>query len=231
MKLRKVSAWFAITVMLALTACGFFMLLIKEAHHQVVAAEQHRQQAMDITQQLRQETEQLARLVRAYTVTGESRYLFHYYDILAIRQGEKPAPEHFNPTFYWDDVIAGRIKHALPREGLRQSLAERMQQLGFGNAEFSALNEVIAATERMNKVEQVAFAATRAYTIPKNRTSFPTANPTWTSPANWSMGRPTTRPRPTWPMPWRSWWRPPTSAPARAYTRPAAAWSGSSGCP
>jgi signal transduction histidine kinase/DNA-binding response OmpR family regulator len=161
MKLKKVSAWFSVAVLLALIANGLFMLLIRQAHNSVVAAQEHRQQATALTNELRQETEQLARLVRAYTVTGESRYLFYYYDIVGIRQGEKPAPANFNPNTYWDDAIAGRIQHSLPKEGLKHSLAERMKSLGFSEQEFAGLQKVLAATAAMNQIEQIAFAATQ----------------------------------------------------------------------
>src|SRR5436309_11672352 len=88
-----------------------FLLLIKQSYDTVVAAQQHRQSALELANELHQETEQLAKLVRAYTATGEPRYLLYYYDILGVRQGEKPAPTNFNPRTYWDDDIAGRIKH------------------------------------------------------------------------------------------------------------------------
>jgi hypothetical protein len=110
---------------------------------------------------LQEETEQLARFVRAYTSTGEARYLFYYYDILSIRMGEKPAPLAFHPTTYWDAVVAGRIHHALPAEGKRESLFDRMQGLDFEPRELQALTRILTATDAMKQVEQVAFAATQ----------------------------------------------------------------------
>ena len=97
------------------------LVLIKQSYDTVVAAQEHRQRALDLANELYQETEQLARLVRAYTVTGEPRYLLYYYDILGVRQGEKVAPADFDPKSYWDDVIAGRIKHAIPTEAARSA--------------------------------------------------------------------------------------------------------------
>ncbi|MBC7860371.1 MAG: hybrid sensor histidine kinase/response regulator, partial [Burkholderiaceae bacterium] len=161
MKLKKVSAWFSIAVLLALAANGVLMLLIRQAHNSVVAAQEHRQNATALTNELRQETEQLARLVRSYAVTGEPRYLFYYYDIVAIQKGEKAAPADFNPATYWDAVIAGRLEHKLPADGARQSRAERMTRLGFSAAEFAGLKAVLGATAAMNRIEQIAFAATQ----------------------------------------------------------------------
>ena len=161
MKLRIISTWFSIVVLLALAANGFLIVLMKQAHDAVVTAQERGHKAAALTSQLQQESEQLVRLVRAYTVTGESRFLFYYYDIVGIRQGEKPAPAGLDPSTYWDDAIAGRIQHKLPSEGLKQSLTERMKKMGFSQEEFDALKKVMAATAAMNHIEQIAFAATQ----------------------------------------------------------------------
>ncbi len=169
MKLKQLSAVFSGVVLCALLANGFFLWQIQRAHVSVLSAQAHRQQAVELMQNLRQETEHLTRLVRAYSSTAETRYLMYYYDILAIRQGEKPAPEHFNPNTYWDRVIAGEIAHVLPERGARVSLAEKMKSLGFSREEFTALNAVLAATDAMKQVEQIAFAATQGLYDPKKQ--------------------------------------------------------------
>jgi len=169
MKLRTASATFSIIFLLVLSANALVMMRVKGAYDSVVAAHEHRRQATALTEGLRQETEQLARLVRAYTVTGESRYLFYYYDIISIRNGEKPVPVNFNPATYWDLAIAGRVEHSLPSDGPKRSLMDRMRALGFHQQELAGLNRVLAATEAMNKVEQVAFAATQGLYDPAKR--------------------------------------------------------------
>ena len=161
MRLRKVSSWFFAIVLLVLGANAMFLVLITRAYDTVVAAQGHRQNALALANELQQETEQLARLVRAYTATGESRYLLYYYDILEIRQGEKSAPHDFNPASYWDDVIAGRKPHVIPKDGARRSVADLMKSQGFSDSELLALKRVLDATAAMNLVEQKAFAATQ----------------------------------------------------------------------
>ena len=167
MRLRRVSFWFFPIVLFALGANAFFLVLIKQSYDTVVAAQQHRQGALELANELHQETEQLARLVRAYTATGEPRYLLYYYDILAVRQGEKPAPANFNPRSYWDDVIAGRIKHSIPKEGTKRSVADLMKSQGFSDDELLRLKRVLDATAEMNKIEQIAFAATQGLYNPE----------------------------------------------------------------
>jgi two-component system sensor histidine kinase/response regulator len=167
MRLRRASGWFFGVVLLVLGANAMFLVLIKHSYDTVVAAQEHRQQALGLASQLQQETEQLARLVRTYTTTGESRYLLYYYDILAVREGEKAAPVPFDPSSYWDDVIAGRIKHALPPDGVRRSVGDLMKSQGFSESELQALESVFGATASMNKIEQKAFAATQGLYNPE----------------------------------------------------------------
>jgi len=145
------------------------MIFVDRAYQGVISTQEHRNKSIALMTQLHQEPEQLARLVRAYTVTGESRYLFYYYDILAVRSGEKTMPVTDNPFTYWDDVIAGRIHHNLSENGVKLSLAERMKLLDFSGEEFIALKHVLAATDAMNQVEQIAFAATQGLYDPARK--------------------------------------------------------------
>src|ERR1017187_9281225 len=115
--------------MLALSANALFLLMIKQSYDSVLAVQEHRQRAMSLTNELRQETEQLTSLVRGYTSTAQTRYLTYYYDILAIRQGEKPQPQNYVPGTYWDMAIAGEIQPLFPPNGEQHSLAERMKSL------------------------------------------------------------------------------------------------------
>ena len=161
MRLRKVSSWFFAVVLLVLGANAMFLVLITRSYDTVVATQTHRQNALALATELHQETEQLARLVRAYAATGESRYLLYYYDILDMRQGEKAAPPGFNATSYWDDVIAGRKPHTVAENGVKRSVADLMKSQGFSASELAALKRVLDATAAMNQVEQKAFAATQ----------------------------------------------------------------------
>lgn len=161
MRLRKVSSWFFAVVLLVLGANAMFLVLITRSHDAVVTAQTHRQDALALAIELHQETEQLARLVRAFTATGESRYLLYYYDILDMRQGEKAVPPGFNPASYWDEVIAGRKPHTMPENGVKRSVAELMKAQGFSALELLALKRILDATMAMNAVEQRAFAATQ----------------------------------------------------------------------
>ncbi|CAH1081867.1 ATP-binding protein [Candidatus Nitrotoga sp. 1052] len=169
MKLRKLSIWFSVGVLLVLGANMLCVVLIEQAYSKMMAVQEHRRLSIQLSNELQQETEQLASLVRAYTTTGEPRYLFYYYDILAVRQGKKSAPAMFNPATYWDDVIAERVLHVLPEQVERHVLTDRMRALGFNAQELQTLTQVFAATEAMKQTEQIAFAATQGLYDPDKR--------------------------------------------------------------
>ena len=169
MRLRSVSTWFFSVVLFAFVANAVSLLLIRQSYHAMIAAQNHRQAALLLANHLRQETERLTGLVRSYTATGEPRYLLYYYDILGVRHGDKPAPSVANPGSYWDDVIAGRRAHSLPASGAPRSLVDTMKSQGFSGDEFLALERVLAATAEINKLEQVAFAATQGLYNPEKK--------------------------------------------------------------
>ena len=159
MRLRKFATWLFALVLFILAANALILVLIQESYDRVVTAQDHRLRSQSLVDELHRETEQLARLVRAYTATGEPQYLLRYYDILAIRQGAKVAPAGFGSKSYWDDVDAGRIIHAIPDSGPKVSISDFMYSLGFSQAELLALTRILEATAAMTQVEQKAFAA------------------------------------------------------------------------
>ena len=160
-KLKKLSFWFSLVVILALGANAIFLVMIQQSYNSVVMAQAHRQDAILLADQLKDDTERLTSLVRTYTSTGEARYLTYYYDILGIREGEKPQPAGYDADAYWDMVIAGAIPHKMPAQGKQFSFSARMKSLGFSADEFAALRDVDTATNAMKQMEQIAFAATQ----------------------------------------------------------------------
>jgi signal transduction histidine kinase/CheY-like chemotaxis protein len=159
MKLRRVTLVLSGIALLALALNATLIVLIQRAHVQAVRAQEQRQSALTLTHGLQQEAEQLVSLVRAYAVTGKERYLTYYFDILAIRAGDKAPPAGFDPATYWKDVIAGRRVHRMVASGEKRSLDARMHSSGFGAGEFAALKKVTVATEAVQKMEEVAFGA------------------------------------------------------------------------
>ena len=177
MKLKQFSQWFSWVVIFALLLNTLSLLMIKRSHDSVEAEQVLRQRAIALADELLQDTENLTLLVRAYTSTGQSRYLSYYLDILAIRDGLKPLPKDYVSGTYWDMVIAGEIVPFFPKDGLLLPIAQRMKELGFSAAELEAFDKVATTTEAMKQVDLIAFAATQGHYDPLTRTFIANGTP------------------------------------------------------
>ncbi|PXX74694.1 methyl-accepting chemotaxis protein [Rivihabitans pingtungensis] len=146
----------ASALLAALLALAIYWL--GQASDHVAQAERQRYQSYLLADMLRQSSDDLTRLARTYVVTGEARYEQQYWDILAIRNGEKPMPEAYH-RIYWDFVAAGQDK---PRpDGVKAPLLELMKQAGFSEAEFAKLNEAKANSDGLVNTETVAMNAVK----------------------------------------------------------------------
>ncbi|WP_350334131.1 methyl-accepting chemotaxis protein [Coralliovum pocilloporae] len=122
-----------------------------------------------LADELRQSSDDLTRLARTYVVTGDESYKSQYFDILAIRNGEKARPADYH-RIYWDFVAAG---NSAPRAtGETRGLLDLMRDAGFTEGEFAKLEEAKANSdglvnlevEAMNAVEGKFPDASGAYT-------------------------------------------------------------------
>jgi len=111
-----------------------------------------------LADELRQSSDDLTRLGRAYVATGNPEFEREYLAILDIRNGKIPRPVEYN-RIYWDFVAATGEK---PRpDGETISLQDLMKNEGFTDAEFAKLTEaqknsdglVVAETVAMNAVK------------------------------------------------------------------------------
>ncbi len=108
-------------------------------------------------------------MVRAYTNSADTRHLNYYYDIIAIRQGEKAAPEEYG-LLYWAEVMAGGRTHAMPADRPGRSLQDRMKSQGFSAEEFATVDKILACSQTLFEQDQIAFAATQGLYDPVRRT-------------------------------------------------------------
>jgi two-component system, sensor histidine kinase and response regulator len=161
MKLSSVSRGFFAAVLLALVANLAVLVAIQRADHAVRDAHLQRDQAQRFTLQVLQENDLLAHLVQSFTTTGDTRYLAYYYDILAVRDGQRPPPEADDAALYWREVIAGRRPSALPKTGTARNLMGDMQALAFTQEELASGRALLQVAERMQLTEKIAFAATQ----------------------------------------------------------------------
>ena len=106
--------------------------------------------------ELRQSSNDLTRMARLYSVTGDENYRQYFEQILAIRNGKAPRPEKYH-HIYWDFVLAtGRS----PRpEGPPVALKTLMKEAGFTGLEFALLQESELASNHLVHLENEAMNA------------------------------------------------------------------------
>jgi hypothetical protein len=161
MRLRTVSRSFVSALFIALAINLALLIAIRDASSQVRHAHQVLAGANALTQQVLRENDLLAQLVQSFTTTGDLRYLTIYYDIVAVREGERAAPTTDDAARYWREVVANRRPYASAGDGLAQSLLERMRRQHFSDAELQTARRMLDVLARMKLTEQIAFAQTQ----------------------------------------------------------------------
>lgn len=113
-------------------------------------AERQRVVSFRLSDQMRQSSNDLTRMVRLYVVTGDPRYREYYDQILEIRSGRAPRPRNYDSSF-WDRVLAN--PDGKMQEGPPASLTDLMRRAHFSDDEFDALNASQRASNRLAVLE------------------------------------------------------------------------------
>ncbi len=168
-----------VTVLMLVLVVAFFanigsFLLLSGARNALVQTHVAHYEAYLLADELRQSSDDLTRLARTYVVTGDAKYEAQYWDVLAIRNGEKPRPTAYH-RIYWDFVAASGKK---PRgDGETIPLQTLMKQAGFTEAEFGKLKQAQANSDGLVKLETKAMNAVKGlfedgsgkYTVKKEK--------------------------------------------------------------
>jgi PAS domain S-box-containing protein len=105
--------------------------------------------------ELRQSSDDLTRMARAYIDTGNPKFERMHWEILAIRNGEKERPLHYERS-YWDLVTGDPELQPLPL-GQKISLRRRLEELGFTPEEFAKLQKAEDNSNELVQLEHRAF--------------------------------------------------------------------------
>jgi two-component system sensor histidine kinase/response regulator len=176
-ELNQYAIIFAVLALLALSANSLLLSHVLKLHQQTLIEQQNRQNSLQVTRDIEEETEALSRMVRAFTTSADTRYLTYYYDIIAIREGSKAQPDHYSPANYWSEVMAGKRLHSMPANRQGRSLLERMHAQGFSREEFVAVDAILTCADRLYKQDQIAFAATQGLYDPISKQFVDDAEP------------------------------------------------------
>jgi PAS domain S-box-containing protein len=111
-----------------------------------------------LADELRQSSDDLTRMARAYVATGNPEFVREYWAVLDIRNGKIPRPIYYN-RIYWDFILGSRQK---PRpDGETISLRDLMIREGFTNAELEKMTEAQKNSDELVKTENVAMHAVK----------------------------------------------------------------------
>jgi len=133
-----------------------FIVLSLWFDHKLNQSQKRRYLSYVAADELRQSSDDLTRMVRTYVVMKDPRYEKMYWDILAIRKGEKARPIRYE-NIYWDFIAFTNEK---PRpDGQKISLLKIMEDLEFTREEFEKLAEAEKHSNDLVKTEMLAMHA------------------------------------------------------------------------
>jgi signal transduction histidine kinase/CheY-like chemotaxis protein/HPt (histidine-containing phosphotransfer) domain-containing protein len=143
----------SLLALVMLLAAGLFAVTIlqSETATQRTAAEHQRVTSFLLSDQMRQSSNDLTRMVRLYVTTGDPKYRSYYDEILAIRSGQARRPADYDSSF-WDRVLASGDDDV--PTGPPVSLPELMRENGFSGVEFTALDASLRASDDLAQLEE-----------------------------------------------------------------------------
>lgn len=121
---------------------------------QLKASQESRYASYQLAEQFRQSSDDLTRMVRTYTVTGDIRFKHYFETIVAIRNGEVPRPSG-NQNIFWDLITASH--NYSPSNTPKVAMKYLMEELQFSRVEFATLSEAKALSDNLINMEVEAF--------------------------------------------------------------------------
>jgi PAS domain S-box-containing protein len=140
-------------LLLAAASCLLSFGFYAWARGDVQQAHEARLASVQLAAELRQSSDDLTRMARAFAVTREPVFMQHYEVILDIRDGKRPRPlDH--AIRYWDVLAEGTDSPdaALPPRALLAAVREA----GFSNAEITRLADAKAISDALVRTERAA---------------------------------------------------------------------------
>jgi len=138
----------------AIVAFVASFVLHAQAEDQLQLANETRLKSLTLADELRQSSNDLTRLVRTYVITGDVAFKRQFEAVREIRDGTRPRPRDYGPS-YWDFyAVSGRSG----ADGPALPLLEVMRKAGFTEPELRQLAEAKANSDRLTRTEYEAMA-------------------------------------------------------------------------
>lgn len=130
---------------------------VNQANVAIQNAYQTRYESTLLANELRHSSDDLTRMVRTYTVTGEPIWKEHYQEVARIRAGEQPRPQGYE-GIYWDFRAADMPVSEHTTEQI--SLLDMMQRAGFTDKELELLAQANQRSNELTNLESEALLLT-----------------------------------------------------------------------
>ncbi len=168
---KSLYAIFISLILLTLFNLGLFYQILKN-EQETVKKESQRYESYLLASELKQSSDELTRMARTYTVTGNRLFKDYFQEILDIRDGKKARPKNYH-RIYWDFVLARGKESIKGNEFV--PLKTLMKKAGFTTEEFLLLenaerlsNELVSLeTEAMNAMVGLYKGPSGEYNIKK----------------------------------------------------------------
>ena len=148
-------ALFAAVVALSVAAAVVF-LMTTENEAQIHNAETARFASHALADELRQSSDDLTRMARLYTVTGDERYKGYFQTILDIRNGDAPRPERYG-GIYWDLAVAdGALPPGRSAGARTESLRNLAEAAGYTSDDLALFDEAERNSLDLAELEDAA---------------------------------------------------------------------------
>ncbi|MDM8549222.1 methyl-accepting chemotaxis protein [Desulfobacterales bacterium HSG2] len=158
MSIKKIFLMTYSVIILGIITLGILSFLMNQNQKSLNDKHKKRYQSYMLADELRQSSDDLTRMARTYVVTGDSKYEKMYWDILAIRNGEKLRPEHYE-RIYWDLVLT--YGHKPHPDDKAAPLRRLMENTGFTEKEFGKLKEAQNNSDGLVETETIAMNAVK----------------------------------------------------------------------
>jgi hypothetical protein len=152
MKDRFSGQWPLVSIGVSLVLLVVALLGWLRASEALKATYVSRYESALLADELRQSSDDLTRLARTYVATGDEKWERQYFEVLDIRNGKAPRPQHYE-RIYWDFRAA---EQSPPLSNTRVPLQQLMQGAGFTEAEFGQLKQAQANSDGLVTTETIA---------------------------------------------------------------------------
>ena len=134
----------------------FLYIEVLDNEAEIAEAVDRRYQSYLLADELRQSSDDLTRMARTYSVTGDPKFKEYFDRILAIRSGEAPRPVDYQ-NIYWDFVSATGVP---PRVDTHpRPLKKLMKEAEFTETELALLQETENESNELVNLENRAMNA------------------------------------------------------------------------